>query len=164
MNARPKAKKAWWKPITLETGQCAVWTVGAISLVACRTDFGWKCAVRSIDPVADLTAAGVCRKVPELPAPDEELDWQIFTFKGENDSIRAVPRTTDRAVVFKPDGTLILPPGEDVRLTLDSPPTIEIRAGKKESALLEHPSEVLSETWFGSNTTDGECCYSSTYP
>lgn len=70
------------------------------------------------------------------------------------------PSTADRNVVVRPIQTVRVPDGAKVRLFIGTPIWVQgfLAGGEK---LFDLPSEILSDTWFGKNTREGEVCYAN---
>jgi hypothetical protein len=54
-----------------------------------------------------------------------------------------------------------IPANEHVTIYVSSPIWIKIEVGSRKTFLEEIPTMVLSDTWYGPNTREGELCYAS---
>ncbi|MEQ8857998.1 MAG: hypothetical protein RIC56_05075 [Pseudomonadales bacterium] len=75
-------------------------------------------------------------------------------------TLTLIPLLADRPVVIRPRQPLFLPRGEEVTLYLSTPVTVCIRVGAAALRLREVASLILSDTWFGPSSREGELCYS----
>ena len=88
-----------------------------------------------------------------------ELSWSRWAFKKVPEKIRILPIFPDRSVVAKPEHAFSLAIGAQARIFVRVPLWLQIEIAKKKSEpLLEIPTTVMSNTWFGS-FTGGELCY-----
>jgi len=71
------------------------------------------------------------------------------------------PTTADRSVVATPVDTIHIPAGAQVTLYMSSPLWAQFLIGNGSVCLADLSVMILSDTWFGPNTREGELCYSS---
>lgn len=89
----------------------------------------------------------------------EDLQWARFISKEEPKSLELLPATPDRALVVKPEAAFYLTSGTRRTVYVRIPVWIRISLSTKTKiGLLEIPSVILSNTWFG-DLIDGELCY-----
>lgn len=69
------------------------------------------------------------------------------------------PALADRAVVARPDSSVILGPESTTEFFLSTPVWLTLCVG--DSVLLDLPSSAVRSTWFGASATEGELAYSS---
>ncbi len=55
----------------------------------------------------------------------------------------------------------MIPSGEEGTFYISSPVSVSIESDRLEKPLLELPTVILSDTWFGPNTREGELCYAA---
>ena len=90
--------------------------------------------------------------------PFAELTFKTFTFHTQAE-IELKPVLADLPLASKLERPLYIPGGEDILLYVSSPVWIRIQTKKGKIILDEVPTFVLSDTWFGPNTREGELCY-----
>lgn len=91
--------------------------------------------------------------------PDKDISWSRWSIKNDISSIQLVPLFPDRAVVIKPESSFKIIKNEHVRIYARVPIWIQINAVNKQIIhLIDIPSVILSNTWFG-NFREGELCY-----
>lgn len=88
--------------------------------------------------------------------------WLQFTALSETrypiaGVLQAGSALADRPVVARPNQPLQLPSGEKVTLFVGIPLWFNLKRG--EDILLDTPFALLSDTWFGPDTRNGEVCY-----
>ncbi len=108
------------------------------------------------------------RKAPAEPTAIEDMEestWQRWALHSPSDTLETKPLMPDRAVVVRPIIPLTLHPKTKVVFLVRIPLWISLKVVlKKESYdLAELPTEILSDTWFGT-PEDGELCYSVKSP
>jgi len=89
----------------------------------------------------------------------EDLQWTRFVSKEEPKSLELLPAPPDRSLVIKPEASFYLTSGTRRTVYVRIPVWISISLAKKnKTKLIEIPSVILSNTWFG-DLIDGELCY-----
>lgn len=71
------------------------------------------------------------------------------------------PMLADRPVVTKPEKPLYVAAGQATTLYVSFPVWLRIEVGDPPLLLQELPSMLLSDTWSGESTREGEICYAS---
>jgi len=90
---------------------------------------------------------------------EEQLDddlWTRWTIKEQPVIINLSPIMPDRSIIVKPENSFKLLSGSSVQIYVKIPLWIGVQLGNK--TLVEIPSVILSNTWFG-NFFEGELCY-----
>jgi len=136
-----------WGPLEIGPGEERELAVGELRLRLRRTP-------------AELLVAHqhvATSEAEESVVPGSDLPWQRFLVgPGELFILPALP---DRSVVVQTDNPFWLPVGGKADLFVHVPVWVQVRLrAERESILLDLPSVVLSQTWFGS-FTEGELCY-----
>ncbi len=91
--------------------------------------------------------------------PPENIIWARWALKKEHPLIRINPIFPDRPVVVKPESPFKINQGAKARIYVSIPIWIKIECANRDSThLLELPSVILSNTWFGT-FAEGEVCY-----
>jgi hypothetical protein len=90
----------------------------------------------------------------------EILDWKRWIVGEKSNTISILPIMPDRPVVVRPEVPVKIPEGHEALFFVSIPVWVKIVADNtKEIVLLQEPSIVLSNTWFG-DPMSGELCYS----
>jgi hypothetical protein len=145
-----------WKPVVMEHDTPYRWQLGILSLWAQLLHDEYLIAFRyDEEEVEEPRAGSVTRdSVPE------DLTWQRFILHDKGEGIGLRPALPDRPVVVTPEFQIKIMPGGEATFYVSIPLWVQVTAGRKGSLLLlEIPSRVLSNTWFG-DTMTGELCYS----
>jgi hypothetical protein len=82
--------------------------------------------------------------------------WTRWTISEQPVKINLSPMVPDRPIIVKPENSFRLLAGTSVQIYVKIPLWIGVQVGKK--SLVEIPSVILSNTWFG-NYFEGELCY-----
>jgi hypothetical protein len=80
-----------------------------------------------------------------------------FLLSGNRRPLRITPQLANRPVVARPRVPAELLPRESTTLLVST--VLWARFGIGEQTLVELPSALLSDTWFGADTRHGELCY-----
>lgn len=138
----------------MDDGQRVLYEIGPLRLWIQRTSHEWQIATEGLTGVEDRLA--VSR--PEWAPVD--VVWRRWAFRDESDGAQLEPVMPDRALVVRPESSLVIPPGEEVLFFVSIPLWVraKVAAASGFITLLEVPTVVLSNTWFG-ETTDGDLCY-----
>jgi hypothetical protein len=89
----------------------------------------------------------------EQPGAD---NWTRWTIKEQKVTITLTPLLPDRSVIVQPENVFKLMAGSRVKIYVKIPLWIGVQVNKKN--LIEIPSAILSNTWFG-DFFGGELCY-----
>ncbi len=156
MPKEPKLEDAgasFWEIKTLEPEASACWRLGPLSLWARRRNNEWGIFAER---------GGSKELVQEFAGgtpPREDAAWKRWAFKQEESAVGLVPTSPDRSVVARPETPLRIPPDNDVLLFVSVPLWLRVFVGgERRVFLVEEPTRVLSNTWFG-EPTEGELCY-----
>jgi hypothetical protein len=144
-----------WEKVTVEPGAVYRRQVGALTLWVRQEGDEWQVAWEygdddSVEFVEDTDEA--------LP---EGVEWHRWVVKGTATAFRLEPAMPDRPVVVRPESELRIGVGAEALFFVLLPIWVRVVvvAGKVEHLLVELPTMVLSNTWFG-QPHDGELCYS----
>ena len=89
----------------------------------------------------------------------EDLDWLRWSIGKHECKFRVSPVLPDRPVIVKPEASFRLIKGSSSRIFVRIPVWLRIEnMDKPDKPIIEIPTVVLSDTWFGS-FTGGELCY-----
>lgn len=91
--------------------------------------------------------------------PAKEPAWQRWALPGGPCDLRLVPILPDRPVVVAPEQAFHVAPEASARIFVRLPVWVRVDLPRDpETTLLDVPSSVLSDTWWG-DFLDGELCY-----
>lgn len=97
---------------------------------------------------------------PVKDTPDACLSWSRWVVGQNFDTMQLLPVMPDRPVVVRPATPVSIPTGNEALFFVAVPIWVDISVfGPAKVTLLQAPSVVLSDTWFGDPMT-GELCYS----
>lgn len=118
---------------------------------------------RAVRHEADL--ATEASQLPEIASDEDRwaqldaLTWRRFAYPSPPKTFVVVPRMPDHPLVLAGETSFDLRPAARVRFYVAVPAWISLRIpGADPEVLLEHPTSVLSSTWFG-DFFEGEHCY-----
>ncbi len=100
--------------------------------------------------------------VARLEAKPQDLEWQRFAVGEGLDRITFRPLLSERPMIVRPESAITVPPGMSSDYYARVPLWIGLemaRPGDDPVALVEIPTVVLSNTWFGEDTMSGRLCY-----
>lgn len=146
----------WWQPVALEDGPVSRFTIGPLTLHVQRLADEWRLAWSHAPENPD----DVHWSVQQLSAEALPEAHERYVFATGEPRLQLRPRLADRPVVIRPRSPVYLPSGQQTKLYLSTPLTLEVRAGEHQ-LLREIPMVPLSDTWFGPSTREGEFCYSA---
>jgi len=144
-----------WEQIKLERDETYRWQIGPLSLWAQLQDDEYLITSQYTDEETDESQ---CGPVSSDQVP-EDLTWSRFIVREPSIGIRLRPALPDRPVVVSPELPIKLTSNSKAVFYVSIPVWVQVTTGKgEESLLMEIPSRVLSNTWFG-DTMTGELCY-----
>ncbi len=142
-----------WGETELAVGESRHWRIGPLSLWIYRSRDEWQVATDYCSDESLLVAA------VETPAP-AEIEWTRWATDGTATSVRLLPVMPDRPVVVEPQHAFRILQHGSARIYISIPVwvRVELVGGAGAGRLIEVPTVVLSNTWFGS-LFEGELCY-----
>lgn len=84
-----------------------------------------------------------------------------YVFADTTQNLLVNPATADRNVVAHPVDPVGIPAHERATLYVSSPLWLRASLPDKSLVLADLPVQIMSDTWFGANTREGEMCYSN---
>jgi len=141
--------RQWWGTYQVEAGQSRFWRIGNVIICVDRVTNEWH--------IASCQAAendDACN----LKIPFDKLNFKTFTFHTQAE-LELKPVLANLSLASKLERTLYIPGGEEILLYVSSPVWVRVQTGKSRIILAEIPTFILSDTWFGPNTCEGELCY-----
>jgi len=153
-----KSRK-WWGTFQVEAGQSRFWRIGNVVVCVDRVTNEWHIASAPVGNITELPEESDSEEAENFQIPFEELNFKTFTFHTQAE-IELKPVLADLPLASKLERPLYIPAGEDILLYVSSPVWVRIQTGKRSKIILEEvPTFVLSDTWFGPNTREGQICY-----
>jgi hypothetical protein len=151
--------RRWWGTYQVEDGQSRFWRIGNVVICVDRVTNEWHIASCPVGKITDLpdTDSG-SDEANNFKIPFERLNFKTFTFHTQAE-IELKPVLANRPLASKLERPLYIPGGEDILLYVSSPVWVRVQTGKSKIILDEVATFVLSDTWFGPNTREGELCY-----
>lgn len=142
-----------WEPIKLASGQTIELSFGALHLWIHRGHDEWFIANEYEIDLADA----LDWSISEVPFVLER-EWTRWVLDDQVDCIQLRPQLPNRPIIVRPEMAMCLTPQQSVRFFVGLPISLQITLGSKNVELMEIPTQILSNSWFGS-VTEGELCY-----
>ncbi len=141
-----KSENNFWGEHTLSMSTLEKWTFGSQIITGLVDDSELK-----------LTSY----PVEEEPKNEPDLSWHRWPLTQTQPVLLFEPVMPDRPVVMRPESVFNLEAGQKARIYIRIPiwTRISLMEGTKSKKLLEVPSVVLSNSWFG-DFFHGELCFS----
>lgn len=149
--------RRWWGTFQVEDGQSRFWRIGNVVICVDRVTNEWHIASCPVGKITDLPTDDN-EQSDNFTIPFEKLNFKTFTFHTQGE-IELKPVLANLPLASKLERPLYIPGGEDILLYVSSPVWVRVQTGKARIILDEVPTFVLSDTWFGPNTREGELCY-----
>lgn len=143
----PFSYSPWWGSHLLENQEARFWKIGQQMICLDRYQDEWHIAHWHWPSFKD----------PILPI--EQLKFKTFVIRNQTQETTLKPILADRPIVTELERPLYIPGGEKILLYVSSPLWCRVTVGKSQVLLEDVPGQLLSDTWFGQNTLEGELCY-----
>ena len=91
----------------------------------------------------------------------EDGEVTRFGVPQSGSTLEVLPRTADRAFIFKSQNTFMVPPGGEVKAFMSSPIWVGLQLTGPVRPLHEVATYRPSDTWFGPSTLEGELAYAA---
>jgi hypothetical protein len=148
--------KAVWDQYTCEIGVTYAFEMAQLRLWLQRTSQGWQTAFRH-EAQEGFTPLHTCGAIP----PD--LEWQRFITPPDAVAVRLVPVLPDRSVMSRPEGRIEIAPRHRGLFLVTIPVWVRVQTEVPSPVSLgDYPTVLLSKTWFGHPSEDGEIGYALT--
>lgn len=149
--SRKKQLDYIWGEYEIQLDQHRTWKIGALRL--------WCKQIKDEIQVAYLHEVDDSEKSAAMSEPPSEITWSRWAMRQEQSKIRLSPVFPDLPVVVKPESSFRLMKSAQARIYVRVPIWIQIDlATSTPVKLIEIPSVILSNTWFGT-FFEGELCY-----
>jgi len=153
--------RPWWGDYALPEGTNGMhWRIGPLHLQARWWPQEWRLAwYHEDDPLDTAVNHSYMDEIEEVP----DMSLARYALGKAPRRIRLTPRVADRSVVVRPDSPLYVPPGEETVIYVSTSVWVQIEAvdDQRIIPLGERPGYRPSDSFFGSNTREGEVCYAS---
>lgn len=159
MTQDASSPETWWGAFQIPHGSAGSWRLGPLTLRVGRQAGEWVVWQASDGDPHDETMQVL---VPDdTPAPEDGGETVRFAVSGRSEELSLVPLLADRPVISRPESAMVVPGDEDVVLYVSTPLWVGLSVGGPPELIEEIPVNVLSNTWFGPSTMEGELCYAS---
>ena len=91
------------------------------------------------------------------------LELMRFVRDDDDNAIQIRPRLANKNIVAKPYMPLFLPSQQTVTIYISTPVWLAIFQNQQSRPLMELPTFILSDSWFGPTPHIGELCYASLF-
>jgi hypothetical protein len=147
--------KSIWGDAAIEHGATQHWQIGPLSLWVHRIHDEFHIAWQYFEEDSEGAES---RALAEDQEP-EDINWNRYIVNDAVPGIRLRPAFPDRPVLVTPEYQIMLAPGSNALFFVSIPVWVQLLTGGPDGAVLvEIPSQLLSNNWFG-DTLSGELCY-----
>ena len=148
----------FWNQHQLANNTIGHWKIGPLEFWIKRYDNEWRIYHRSLEnpSLKDITI-----QLPAIDTQPSNIEVQRFGVHETCDQLTFQPVLANRPIVVRPEKPFHLPSKEEVSIYVSHSVWLKISFGLKNTPLITLPIYRPSDTWFGSNTIDGELCYSA---
>lgn len=157
LNENATALHPWWESVALGIDQTWHCAIGPLSLYLQRQGRQWLVAWEQ-QSEEEYNTRLIGQETTSIP---NELTPTRYIFRHSPAHFYLRPRLLERPVVVKTMQPVNVPPGECVTFYISSPVHVEIQLDDSPAPLIEIPTKILSDTWFGPSTQIGTLCYAS---
>lgn len=130
----------WWGTFLVTDSQSRYLKIGQIVLCIDHYNQEWRIACRD-------------------EARNVNSPLKIMSVHSLTTEIMVKPVLPNRPLLTTLERPLFIPGGEESLLFVSTPAWIQLSIGSPPLILDEIPTEILSDTWFGKNTLEGELCF-----
>ena len=151
-----------WGPLDIQPDSCLSIRLNPLEVYVRRLDDEWLFA-HSYDEADEGDIADQNAK-SSMALPPQNMDWLRFV-SARDESLELLPVLPDRPLVIRPDSPVAIFPERVARIFVSVPVWFRFVAvlGKSRTNVIDFPSRMLSNTWFG-DPASGELCYSLDAP
>lgn len=150
----------WWGTVPLGLNQTAVRQIAMLRLAASHLAGEWRLSYDQQD-LQEEDDMPLSAEVVEADAAPEYPQIQRFVFRDSSGPLMLLPALADRPVVIQPFQPFTVPAGEEGAIFVSTPLWVHLQLGSPAQTLAYLPIRRPTDTWFGSNTMEGELCYAS---
>jgi len=146
---REQPNKIIWKDYDLKDNKLFSWEIGNLKLWCQST-------TNEIQIISKHITNDETKNQKE---PPEDIIWSRWALKDNNSKIQFKPIFPDRSVVVKPESSFWLMMDTQAQIYIRIPIWLQINLIKQKPIhLIDIPTVILSNTWFGT-FFEGELCY-----
>lgn len=145
----------WWGNVSVKEEQSHFWKIDDLIICLDRYNQEWHIAHYK-EKNGDAPNAH-----KDAPVPKEKFKFKTFASKTGSNEIHLKPSLPNRSLMTRIDRERTIAVNEDLILFQSTPVWVKVEVGKPQITLDEIPTKILSDTWSGKNTLEGELCYSS---
>ena len=149
----------WWGEKALDHEGRGRFRIGSLSLWVRKHAREWWLAqeLDSLGMQESGDAAHEPSTLPEKPPDSAKIERVAATSGGA--TVRLWPRLADRSVVSRPETPMSLPPRAAVDFFVTTSVWLTVESLEPSIQLLDVPTRLMSNTWFGPSSMEGELCY-----
>jgi hypothetical protein len=134
------------------------WKIGPLELWIRRFENEWRIYSRSLE---NPYLKDIIVQIPSSENHPPNITVHRFGVHETTDVLSFQPVLADRSIVVRPEKPFHIPAKEEVPIYVMHSVWLKINYGTNAINLTKIPIYRPSDTWFGSNTIDGELCYST---
>jgi hypothetical protein len=151
---------SWWGEYQVPHEHTGFWKIGPLSLYIQRLFREWRL---SYDVGRDAFEAGVVVEIPyDTDAATADTDrTSRFAVSDTSESVLLSPVLPDRPLITRSEKPLNVLSQERTTVYASVPLWVKIQVGESKKILTEIPIFRPTDTWFGTNTLEGQLCYAS---
>lgn len=150
----------WWGTFAVPFEEYRRWRIGPLSLWIRRISAEWRIAHRQEEHDEPSVPLEIAQPLNGTVIP-EEVCITRFGVTNQSTTVEVMPALADRAIVSRPEKPFFVPPKETIRIFVSTPVWMSFQLGGFHSPIYEVPILRPSDSWFGSNTLEGELCYAT---
>ncbi len=148
-----------WSALGVSPQGCRNLRLGPLTLHARRSCDEWQIALERQRAARGAVSGEITAVDENLDA--EGLDWHRWVVADASGGLELLPAMPDRPVVVRPDHPITIPAREKAKFYVSVPVWVRVLARPAGNVLLDVPSLVMSNIWYG-DFMEGELCYSLT--
>lgn len=148
----------WWGEFAISPDATVVRQVGSLWIGVRRLTREWQIFSRN-DETKDLPWTETAEPLPFVVDEEKVLGRHIVG-SGQS-TVSLSPLLADRPVVTRPVVPFVVQPGQESTVFVSTPIWVRLAVESPSVVLEEIPCQLMSDTWFGPTTMEGEICYAS---
>ena len=153
---------AWWGDFEYgHAGENLYWQISSLQLWVKLMEREWRLSFQ--ENLENLDAETMIVAAQDKTVPDT-VTQERYLYRETPSVLRILPALAPRMVVVRPVVPLRIPAGECITLYVTTPLWMQFQSGDTTSNFRELAIVRPSDTWFGSNTREGELCYAARSP
>ena len=148
-----------WHSFELDLDKSLQVQLGSLIMVIRRENNAWSLAYSWDTDQEAAVPVCIMGDIDDFSEVRENI--QRYASVSESNKLSLVPKLADRSIVARPRSPFYLVARQNLWLYVTSSVWLQIRIGDDETLLHEIPIHRLSDTWFGSNSMEGEIAYAT---